>query len=191
MLSTNCYLISCQEMRETIIIDPGFDHEFEAEEIFKHVAENALGVRFIVNTHGHPDHTSGNVAVKKKFNVPICIHLYDAAMISRSGEGIPPANILLEDGDAVRFGNVTLRVMHTPGHTRGSVSLVGKNEVITGDTLFAGGIGRTDLPGGSDCDIRLSLKKLASLPDHFIAYPGHGPSTTIGEEKRNNPFLLL
>ena len=191
MLSTNCYVISCQRTREAIIVDPGFDDQFEAEEIFKYADENVLKVKFIVNTHGHSDHTSGNGAVKNKFNVPICIHPYDAHMIGWVDEKISPVNVLLEDGDTLKFGNVTLNVMHTPGHTRGSISLIGENEVITGDTLFACGIGRTDFPESSARDMRFSLKKLASLPDHFFAYPGHGPSTTIGEEKRNNPFLLV
>ena len=103
----------------------------------------------------------------------------------------PPADILLHDGDSVKFGKVTLKVMHTPGHTTGSILLLDEKEVFTGDTLFAGSIGRVDLPGGSERDMRLSLKKLLRLPDQYVVYPGHGPTTTMGEEKRVNPFLQM
>jgi len=95
----------------------------------------------------------------------------------------------LHDGDFVKFGKTTLKVIHTPGHSRGSISLLGEKEVFTGDTLFAGSIGRMDFPESSESDMKLSLRKLANLPNHFVVYPGHGPTTTIGEEKRSNPFL--
>ena len=97
--------------------------------------------------------------------------------------------VCLHDGDSVKFGQVTLKVLHTPGHSRGSIVLFGEKEAFSGDTLFAGSIGRTDFPDSSDCDMRLSLEKLLHLPDTFVIYPGHGPATTIGEEKRVNPFL--
>jgi glyoxylase-like metal-dependent hydrolase (beta-lactamase superfamily II) len=95
----------------------------------------------------------------------------------------------LEDGTLIEFGDESLKVMHTPGHTPGSICLLAERLVFTGDTLFAGGIGRTDFPGGSDRDMRLSLQKLVRLPEHFLIYPGHGPSSIMGEEKRVNPFL--
>jgi glyoxylase-like metal-dependent hydrolase (beta-lactamase superfamily II) len=121
--------------------------------------------------------------------VPICIHAKDAQFLLGSGESIPPANILLEDEGLLKFGQSSLKVMHTPGHSRGSVSLVGEKLVFTGDTLFAGGIGRTDFTGGSARDMKLSLEKLLRLPDYFVVYPGHGPTTILGEERRVNPFL--
>lgn len=196
---TNCYVVSCEQTKEAIIIDPGFDGSFEAEKIFKFIDENALTLKFIVNTHGHPDHTCGNEMVKEKFHAPILIHEYDAHMLGESGKEIeeffgfesssPPADILLHDEDLVKFGGITLKVVHTPGHSRGSISLLGEKEVFTGDTLFLGSIGRTDFPESSELDMRLSLKKLASLSDHFVVYPGHGPVTKLGEEKRSNPFL--
>lgn len=196
---TNCYVVSCKLTKESIIIDPGFDDRFEAEKILKLIDENALTLKFILNTHGHPDHTRGNGIIKGKFHVPIFIHEYDAHMIGKSGKEIaeffdmesssPPAERLLRDEDLVKFGRITLKVMHTPGHSRGSISLLGGGEVFSGDTLFLGSIGRTDFPESSELDIKLSLKKLASLSDHFVVYPGHGPTTTIGEEKRSNPFL--
>ena len=189
MLSTNCYVASCSETREAVIIDPGFDAASEAEQIIRYVDASTLKVKFIVNTHGHSDHISGNGILKRKYDVPICIHAYDAPCLSGLGENIPPANVLLEAEGLLRFGQVTLKVMHTPGHTRGSISLVGDELVFTGDTLFAGGIGRTDFAGGSDVDMRRSLEKLLCLPDRDVVYPGHGPVSTIGDEKRFNPFL--
>ncbi|MEM3769645.1 MAG: MBL fold metallo-hydrolase [Candidatus Bathyarchaeia archaeon] len=200
-LFTNCYIVACQETREAIIIDPGFDSTFEAEKIFKSIGENALNLKYIVNTHGHPDHVCGNGIVKKKFQTPILVHEKDAFMLGTFGRVIakffgfnsssPSADTLLKDRDYVKFGKITLKVMHTPGHSPGSISLIGKNEVFTGDTLFAGSIGRTDLPQSSESDMKESLKKLANLPDSFKVYPGHGPITTIGEEKQSNPFLIV
>lgn len=196
---TNCYVVGCKQTREAILIDPGFDDHFEAEKIFKFVDENVLTLKFIVNTHGHPDHTCGNGMVKEKFHVPILVHEYDAHMFGESGEKIaeffgfenssPPADMLLHDTDLMKFGKIILKVMHTPGHSRGSISLLGEKEVFTGDTLFAGSIGRTDFPESSEVDMKFSLRELANLPNPFVVYPGHGPVTTIGEEKRSNPFL--
>lgn len=196
---TNCYVVSCRQTNEAIIIDPGFNDCLEAEKIFKFINENALTLKFIVNTHGHPDHTCGNGIAKEKFHAPILIHESDAYMLGTSGKGIaeffgfknssPQADRLLHDGDLVKFGRTTLKVIHTSGHSRGGISLLGEKEVFTGDTLFSGSIGRIDFPESSERDMKLSLKKLASLSDHLIVYPGHGPATTIGEEKSNNPFL--
>lgn len=197
--STNCYVASCEQTKEAIIIDPGFDNKFEAEKIFKFVDENSLTIKFILNTHGHPDHTCGNGIVKEKFRTPILIHESDAHMLGELGKRIagffglenssPPADALLHDEELVKFGKITLRVIKTSGHSRGSISLLRVKEVFTGDTLFLGSIGRTDFPESSEQDMNASLKKLATLPDDFVVYPGHGPITTIGEEKRNNPFL--
>ena len=199
MLSTNCYVTSCKETRDAIIIDPGFDDQLAAEKIIKFINENALELKFIINTHGHPDHTCGNGIIKEKFHVSILIHEDDAYMLEElnkkatrffgSNSFSPPADTLLHDGNLVKFGKITLKVMHTPGHTYGSISLLGEKEVFTGDTLFAGSIGRIDLPGSSERDMRLSLEKLTSLPNHYVVYPGHGSTTTLGEEKLNNPFL--
>jgi hydroxyacylglutathione hydrolase len=189
MLSTNCYVVNCPKTQEAIIIDPGLDVLSEAEQIIRYVDKSTLKVKFIVNTHGHSDHIRGNSILRKKYSVPVCIHAYDAHFITGLGENTQPANILLEDEEPLKFGKVTLNIMHTPGHTPGSISLAGEKLVFTGDTLFAGGIGRTDLPGGSDRDMRRSLEKLLRLPEHYIVYPGHGAASTIGEEKRGNPFL--
>jgi hydroxyacylglutathione hydrolase len=188
-LSTNCYVVNCQETQEAIVIDPGLDYSSEAEHIFRYVEEHGLKVKFIVNTHGHPDHIRGDGVFKKKYGAPVCIHAKDSHLIRGTDADGPPPSVLLKDGDVLRFGNVVLKVLHTPGHTLGGVSLVGENLVFTGDTLFAGSIGRTDFPEGSDGDMRLSLKKLLLLPDFFAVYPGHGAASTIGVERRVNPFL--
>lgn len=199
MFLTNCYVVACDSTKEAIIVDPGFSGYSEADVTLKFIEENALRLLSVVNTHGHPDHTCGNRNVKGKFRVPILIHEYDAYMLGESGKEIaaffgfenpsPEADKLLHDGDAVTFGSCTLKVMHTPGHSQGSISLFGREGVFTGDTLFEGSIGRTDFPESSEKDILISLKKLTCLPDRLVVYPGHGPRTTIGGEKKNNPFL--
>ncbi|MCW4053722.1 MAG: MBL fold metallo-hydrolase [Candidatus Bathyarchaeota archaeon] len=189
MMLTNCYVVNCPETKEAIVVDPGFDAPYEADQIILFLHENALKVKFIVNTHGHPDHTSGDMLLKRKYGIPICIHAYDAHCLAGLSEETAPANILLEDDGLLKFGKNELKVMHTPGHTLGSISLVGEKLVFTGDTLFAGGIGRTDLAGGSDCAMRRSLGRLLLLPDDYVVYPGHGSFSMICEEKRVNQFL--
>lgn len=191
LLSTNCYVISCIETEEAIIVDPGIETLYEAQQINRYVNDNSLNVVFIVNTHGHADHISGDTVFKRKYSVPVCIHTCDAECLNHLVNKISPANVLLRDGSLLKFGQITLKVMHTPGHTLGSISFVGKNRVFTGDTLFAGGIGRTDFIGGSDRDMRASLQKLASLPNDFVVHPGHGSASTIGLEKNTNPFLNI
>jgi len=199
MLSTNCYVVHCAKTREAVIVDPGFSSQGEAEEAIQFITANDLKLKLIIDTHGHPDHTCGNGLVKDRFHVPICIHEDDAFMLGESGWSTarffgfdcvsPSADILLKDGDSLKFGDESLKVIHSPGHSGGGIVLQGEKEVFTGDTLFAGSIGRTDFPGSSVRQMQLSLRKLAGLPDFFVVYPGHGPVTTMGEEKRVNPFL--
>jgi len=185
MLWTNCFLVADSESKEAIIIDPGFDRNSEAATVLDDAKGNGFKIEFIVNTHGHPDHTSGNSLVQEATRALLLIHEYDAPFLTNS-----LADKTLCDGDLVEFGNVKLRVLHTPGHTEGSICLLGIDIVFSGDTLFAGSIGRYDLPGGSLEAIMDSIKnKLMTLPDHVKVHPGHGPTSTIGEERRNNPFL--
>jgi len=189
MLSTNCYVVNSQQTKEAIIIDPGLDTPSEAEQIFDYITQAALKVKLIINTHGHQDHISGNAIFQEKYQVPIYIHKYDAPSIEHLQESKFPPTVLLDEGNLIEFDNESLKVMYTPGHTPGSICLLGQKLVFSGDTLFAGGIGRTDFPGGSNRDMQASLEKLMRLPDYFLIYPGHGPSSIIGEEKRVNPFL--
>lgn len=198
-LSTNCYVVNCRDTKQAVIIDPGFTSDQEADKIISFIKSYDLKLKFIVNTHGHPDHASGNELIKRRFNVPICVHKDDSYMFGESGIETaryfgydcvsPPADILLADHDYVKFGDVTLQVIHSPGHSRGSVLLVGETELFSGDTLFAGSIGRTDFPESSDLQMQISLKRLLQFPDYFLVYSGHGPSTTIADERRVNPFL--
>lgn len=191
MLSTNCYVVNSEKSEEAIVIDPGLDMPFEAQQIFDYIAKEKLKVKLILNTHGHQDHISGDTIFQEKYNIPIYIHKYDAPSLEELEQNKFPAPILLEDGRLIEFGDVSFTVMLTPGHTPGSICLVGEKLVFTGDTLFNEGIGRTDFPGGSMRDMRLSLQKLVRLPDYFLVYPGHGPTSIIGEEKKNNPFLSV
>lgn len=198
-LYTNCYIAGCSETREGLIIDPGFDRDTEAEKVLTRVEQHRLEVKYIVNTHGHPDHTAGNGLLKDATGAPIVIHELDAPKLTDSSKNLsllfglhvtsPPADQTLKEGDIIQAGKVQLKVLHTPGHSKGSIALLGDNVVFTGDTLFAGSIGRYDFPDASYKEIMNSLKRLATLPDHLKVYPGHGPTSTIGQEKRSNPFL--
>jgi len=199
-LDTNCYIVGCPDAQEAFIIDPGFSRESDVDKVLRRIAGFGLRVRYIVNTHGHPDHTAGNAIMKKRTNAPVAIHEHDAPMLI-GVEDQPvfldsisishvPADIILRDEDVIQVGKVRMNVLHTPGHTRGSVCLLGSGAVFTGDTLFAGSIGRTDLPGSSFEDIMRSIRgKLAKLPDDTRVCPGHGPASSIGVEKSANPFL--
>lgn len=190
MLSTNCYVVYSEQSKEAIVIDPGLDAPFETQQIFNYIAKEKLKVKLILNTHGHQDHISGDAVFQEKYNVPIYIHKHDASSLEALEQNNFPEPVLLEDGILIKIGDEPVTVMLTPGHTPGSICLVGEKLVFTGDTLFAEGIGRTDFPGGSIRDMRLSLQKLVRLPDYFLIYPGHGPTSIISEEKRNNPFLV-
>jgi hydroxyacylglutathione hydrolase len=189
MLSTNCYVASSPQTKDAIIIDPSLEMLVEAKSIVDYISETGLRVKFIVNTHGHSDHIEGNLYFHKMYDVPICIHTLDAHFITEITESNHQSNIMLEDGNVINCGQETLKVLHTPGHTQGSICLVGEKLVFSGDTLFAGGIGRTDFPESSNSDMRLSLQKIVELPDYLIVYPGHGEITMIREEKRINPFI--
>jgi len=181
-LSTNCYVVGCEETREAAVIDPGMDSEREAEPILDFIKQNNLHIKYIINTHGHPDHVAGNAIIKKATGAPILIHESNSENVQ--------ADTKLHDGNILQVGTLKLAVLHTPGHTPDGISLLGENLVFTGDALFAGSVGRTDFLGGSYEELMRSIKtKLLSIPDSFKVYSGHGPSTTIGDEKKYNPFL--
>ncbi len=202
MYLTNCYILGCEETKEAIVIDPGFDQDREAKEVLKFIEKEGLHVKYVVNTHGHADHTAGNGIIKRATGALILIHEDDAIMLTAVAKTLsrvfglrttsPPADRTLRDGNSIQFGRIKLLVLHTPGHSRGGISLLGENFVFSGDTLFAGSIGRTDFPGASFEGIMQSVKtKLLTLPDLFKVYPGHGPATTVAEEKKHNPFLRI
>jgi len=192
-LETNCYLVACPGTRQALIIDPAD----EAEEILSRIRRARLIPVAVVNTHGHGDHIGANDA----FDLPVAIHRLDAGCLSSPEKnlswmsGIPlscrPARRLLEDGDTVEAGSVCLTVIHTPGHTPGSICLAGDGVLFSGDTLFADGVGRTDLPGGDESALRRSLvEKVLVLPGATRVLPGHGPETTIEAERQNLGWML-
>lgn len=197
-LAENCYLYACPQTREAVIIDPGD----EAERILQTIQELKLIPTYIINTHGHFDHIGAIDEVSAVYPVPLAIHPADVPLYSDeraaliSGRPAPlvrrKPDILLNEGDHITFGTLTLQVLHTPGHTPGGISLVSQPYcVFSGDTLFYRGIGRTDLPGGNYKQIEHSIRnKLYTLKDDLIVFPGHGQSTTILEEKYENPFVI-
>ena len=194
-LQTNCYFIFEEKTKTCIIIDPGA----EGERIEKEIKKKNLNVVGIVNTHGHPDHISANGYLKKVFSCPIYIHPLDAEMLDELKNNIvsflylgdfeyTPADEFIKD-KTLKIENIEFEVIHTPGHTPGSICLVSSNFVITGDTLFCGSVGRCDLPGGDESKLRESLKKLIKLPGDYTIYPGHGSQCTISGEIKHNLFI--
>ena len=194
--ASNCYIVGSESNQEGMIIDPGD----EAEAILKNVKDLGLDIKSIVLTHGHIDHIGAVKEVKEATGAEVAIHADDAQALQESsvsamfGLSYPtplPADRLLNDGDSIDIGDLHFLVVHTPGHSPGGICLVGEGMVFSGDTLFNYGIGRYDLPGGSYNQLMNSIHtKLMVLPDNTIAYPGHGPDTTIGAERRGNPFLI-
>ncbi len=197
-IMANCFIIGCEKTRKAAVIDPGD----ESSRILMKLAEHKLTVEYIINTHGHFDHVGANRKLKEATGAKLVIHALDQSMLKvlsetsaafgLSVENSPPPDQTVQDGDIIQFGEIILTVLHTPGHTPGGISLHTDGVVFVGDTLFAGSIGRTDFPGGDFDTLISSIKnKLYSLGDQVIVYTGHGPETTIGREKRSNPFASM
>ena len=194
----NCYILGCEESKEAAVIDPGGD----TDRILLSLAESGLSVKYIINTHAHVDHAAGNGKMKAatgadlllhELEIPLLEHIAaSAASWGLSVEDSPPPDRTVADGETISFGTVSLIVIHTPGHSPGGISLHTEGCVFVGDTLFAGSIGRTDLPGGNYNTLISSIKnKLFPLGDDVRVFTGHGPETTIQREKSFNPFVNM
>lgn len=191
----NCYVVS-DNTGEGVVIDPGG----MASTILEYIREAKLSIKAVLNTHGHCDHIGADDAIRDATEAQLYIHKEDAPMLGDVKLNLSafmgfralarPAEHLLSEGDVISFGQSKLEVLHTPGHSKGGVCFVGDGVVFTGDTLFAGSIGRSDFPGGSEVELIGNIKKrLLVLPDDMKVYSGHGPSSEIGWERVRNPYL--
>ena len=193
---TNCYIVSCPETDETAIIDAGD----EPEKLLNYIDENKLSLKYLINTHAHLDHVAAVVDIQKERSVPFLLHPNEEIVLNGLNQsqqmfGLPNSEAptidqYIDKDSQIKLGNLVFKVIETPGHTPCGICLLSGTFLIAGDTLFAGSIGRTDLPGG-DTDTLLSSiqNQLMCLDDDVIVYPGHGPSTTIGIERKSNPFI--
>ncbi len=196
LFQTNCYLVGCPETRQAMVVDPGG----EVPPILERAAELGLQIALVLNTHGHYDHIVGNAELVRATGAPLAVHELDGPMLYTSQhdfsallglrrEPCRPTR-LLRGGDTVAVGNLSFTVLHTPGHTPGGICLLGHGVLFSGDTLFHLGVGRTDLPGGDMETLVRSLEEVVlPLDEGLVVHPGHGPQTTIGYERRYNPFL--
>lgn len=188
--AANCFILMDEDTKETAVIDPGGD----SEDLIKAVNEMDAKVKYILLTHGHTDHTGAAVQLQEEYNVPIYISEKDYRMMENGeyiyGDVIGKVDKFLNEGDTFKIGSIEIKCIHTPGHTPGGICFMVEDVVFTGDTLFAGSIGRTDLAGGDFDAIISNIKnKLMILPDNITVFPGHGPQSSIGRERVHNPFL--
>jgi glyoxylase-like metal-dependent hydrolase (beta-lactamase superfamily II) len=195
-LQVNCFIVACEKNREALVVDPGD----EAERILKRLHASGLQLKLVVNTHGHFDHVGGNRLLVEESGAELLIHQDDLPVLRRAREHAtlygmsvtpsPEPSRLLAGGEILAVGELRLQVLHTPGHSPGGICLLGDGHLFSGDTLFAGSVGRTDLPGGDhDTLIEGIRRQLLVLPEETVVHPGHGPDTTIGREKRVNQYL--
>ncbi|NOX24926.1 MAG: MBL fold metallo-hydrolase [Deltaproteobacteria bacterium] len=197
-MSVCCYVIGCSETKIGAVIDPGGSED----KIMAAVRQEGLQIKYIINTHGHPDHVCGNGPLKEATGAAIVMHKADADFFGQADTkqyfsmlGLPespPVDKMVQGGDILSVGRLKLKVIHTPGHTPGGICLYDSPHLFSGDTLFVGGVGRSDFPGGSADLLQRSIQEcLLSLPEDTVVWPGHGyggDSSTIGAEKRSNPF---
>ena len=195
-----CYLLGDEKTGTCALIDPAFD----TDRILAEAHRLKYRVTHVINTHGHSDHTAGNQAILAATGARLLIHEQDAGRLGKllhstfsrilGGKGSPRPDVLLHDDDTVRIGETHLKVIHTPGHSPGSICLYASGHLFSGDTLFVGAVGRTDLPGGSRLQMRVSFQeKIFPLPAETIVWPGHDygstPTSTLGRERETNPFI--
>lgn len=195
-LQVNCFIVACEQSRKAAVIDPGDDGAY----ILAAVEDAGLSVEMIVNTHGHFDHIGANRLLVERTGAPLLIHAADQPLLARAAEhaakyGLPAVpspepTRTVADGERLTLGELTLEVIHVPGHSPGGIALLADGHLFCGDALFAGSIGRTDLPGGDHETLIAGIRsRLLVLPDETVVHTGHGPDTTIGREKMMNPFV--
>lgn len=194
-----CYIVSCEKTKKAVIIDAGGDED----RILAELNKEGLELEYIIATHGHPDHVCGNRKIQEATGAKIVMHKVDADFFNENAtknyfsmlglEASPPTDIKVEEGDKIKFGEVELKVIHTPGHTPGGMCLYNEGNIFTGDTLFVGGMGRTDFPGGSHKELFASINdKIMTLPADTTIWPGHGyggDCSTVAMENKSNPYL--
>jgi len=194
-----CYIVACEKTGKAAVIDPGGDEK----KILAEIKDKGYQVEYIIATHGHPDHVCGNRVIQEATGAKIVMHRLDSLFFNKPEvrsyfsmlglEPSPPVDREVEEGESIEIGTVSLKVIHTPGHTPGGMCLYNAPDLITGDTLFVGGLGRTDFPGGSHEELLHSITtKLLVLPVETVVWPGHGyggSRSTIGEEKDSNPYF--
>ncbi len=194
-----CYIVACEKTGKAAVIDPGGDEK----KILAEIKDKGYQVEYIIATHGHPDHVCGNRVLQEATGAKIVMHRLDSLFFNKPEvrsyfsmlglEPSPPVDREVEEGESIEIGTVSLKVIHTPGHTPGGMCLYNAPDLITGDTLFVGGLGRTDFPGGSHEELLHSITtKLLVLPVETVVWPGHGyggSRSTIGEEKDSNPYF--
>ncbi len=195
-LQVNCYIAACPRTKKALIIDPGD----EAQRILQLIEQEGLEPKMLVNTHGHFDHVGGNSEIVERTGIEFCMHKEDLPLLKQASRqaasyGLPavesPAPTrFLQNGDLLEIGDLSFEVIHTPGHSPGGICLYGQGHLFSGDTLFAGSIGRTDLPGGDMHQLLGHIRsQLMVLPESTVVHPGHGPESTIGAEQQSNPFV--
>lgn len=196
-LQVNCQILGSRESGEALLIDPGGD----ADKLLQHLTRLKLRLTHVINTHGHFDHIGGVAALQDATGCQFWLHEADHSTVRQASAHaaswglpfgpIPRIDRALNDKEVLEVAGLRLEVIHTPGHTPGGVCLLWETGIAVGDTLFAGSVGRTDLPGGNSKQLVTSIKKrLFPLEDNLACHPGHGPSTTVGQERHSNPFLM-